>query len=116
MHIISVLPEIAVTAIVICLMPESDLSYIYFISVHVDCPLPHIARNEKLNFGTWNVRTDPSEYVVCSALDQYGIDLAVLLETKDSKVCNELLQQVGKDGYQVFYSGAPEDGRNHHGV
>ena len=71
---------------------------------------------EKFNFSTWNVRTDPSEYVVCSALDQYGIDLAVLKETKDLKVCNKLLQQVGKDGYQVFYSGAPEDGRNHHRV
>ena len=57
---------------------------------------------EKFNFGTWNVReisTDPSEYVVCSAFDQYGIDLAVLMETKDSKVCYESFQQVGKDGY-----------------
>ena len=38
------------------------------------------------------------------------------METKDSKVCYELFQQVSKDGYRVFYSGAPEDERNHHGV
>ena len=74
---------------------------------------------EKFYFGTWNVRgisTDPSEYVVCSALDQYDIDLAVLTETKDSKGSYESFQQVGRDGYQVFYSGAPEGVRNHHGV
>ena len=57
---------------------------------------------EKFNFGTWNIRgisMDPSEYVVCSTLDQYGINLAVLRETKDLKGCYKLFQQVGKDGY-----------------
>ena len=59
---------------------------------------------------------NPSEYVLCSALDQYGINLAVLMEMKDSKGCYELFQQLGKDVYRVFYSGTPEDMRNHHGV
>ena len=74
---------------------------------------------EKFNFGTWNVRgisMDPSEYVVCSTLDQYGINLAVLRETKDSKGCYKLFQQVGKDGYRVIYSGASEGVRNNHRV
>ena len=137
MCITSMLPEIAVTVIFICLMPESDLSHTSSVSMYCrwrmrgrcvgrsllfTFEIAHfrtLHAMEKFNFGGWNDRgisTDPSEDVVCSALDQYGIDLAVLMEMKDLKVCYELFQQVSKDDYRVFYSDAPEDGRNHHGV
>ena len=73
---------------------------------------------EKFKFCTWNIRPrgiskDPSKYVVCSALNQYGVDLAVLTETKDSKGSYESLKEVGEGRYRIFYSGTPEGVRNY---
>lgn len=61
-----------------------------------DCHCCTLHRMVEFNFSTWNVRgisVDPSEYMVCGALNQYGINLAVLTEMKDSKGCYKSFQQ-----------------------
>lgn len=78
---------------------------------------------EKLKIATWNVRglaeskhnPKPKTYNILRILSRYGIDIAVLTETKACGASREEEYDIDGTRY-VYFSGAQEGERNHHGV
>ena len=78
----------------------------------------------KYKFLTWNIRglagsvrdTELKTYEVCNILARYGIDLAILTETKHRGSSYKEEYEVSGTEYKLFFAG-PENGeRSHHGV
>ena len=85
-----------------------------------------IARQEQenLKIATWNVRglteskrnPEPKTYNVLKILKRYGIDIAILTETKMGGDSFEEEYDIDGIKFNIYYSGAREEHRNHHGV
>ena len=79
---------------------------------------------EKLKIATWNVRglaesknnPKPKTYNILRILSRYGIDIAVLTETKARRASHEEEYDIDRSRYNVYFSGVQEGERNHHSV